>query len=1539
METDDPRRLSTTAPRRVTGGRVAAPAAGVRGDPHLVIATSRQEQEEQLDRVNNNHQIRVCITSRRVVGGPRNDNSPVRPATDQDPRTSGFLSNLMLANNVINTTDSPLRQEGSENRTTTSSSIVHTIKSQQSVSSSTNFSATSFESDSKAPKPSGRRPFLVSRGVEFLQHNQSHPQSPPQPHSTVLQARQAVSNRIQTSRRHFFSSLTCIASCTSTTNSSSTTTAASSSSSSSSSQRLVSTRRSQSTCGSAGGQQTASTSVRENRHSCLGIGGKGATTGAIISRLVQEFSRSSPPATPERVQGVRGGSVSSASTVSTGSSYRSLRMDVVGKGSSSGGVGRKRQDSTSVVEVGEEVNVSSGGEDEAKDGSSSGGSASGGASTAMGKKVVVEQSTPTTTMGHRNQGARRSSGASGGRRSGRGNQNKGGGSGGHNSNANTPVAKTDAVVISGGAAKKSPEVVVEVKRTEEEKKTEVPVESSATSASSEGKVLNGQAQQKATLDGDGDGDAKEEVKDANGNHCEELQSDASDTKGGRASRDVGGDVEMESDKRESTNIIRKSADTAAGSGGEGREEPVTRAEETDEDIMQVVSSILEEILAAVEAQEEQDRKTGQETTTTSHTITRRVVGLGGDHQRSLDNSQMTSEESSSSRPAFRFVRKSLETSVLASMNAKLYDSEAVETEYTRNLDDNIEILSQEAEEAEAKFKKNEELVYGPIFDRERFEQQAQEKNLEWDKDLAVNISPCKRFFKLNEEIGRGSFKTVYRGLDTQTGVDVAWCELLDKKVNKIERQRFKEEADMLKNLQHPNIVRFYNCWEETLGKRKNIVLITELMLSGTLKSYLRRFKKINPKVLKSWCRQILKGLSFLHSRTPPIIHRDLKCDNIFITGTTGSVKIGDLGLATLKNRSFAKSVIGTPEFMAPEMYEEHYDEGVDVYAFGMCMLEMSTSEYPYSECSGPAQIYKKVTSGIKPASMDKVENPEVKEIIEKCIQLKKEDRPSCKDLLNSEFFGQDIGIRLETTAKDSFLSNPDQTKIDFRLRVINPKKRPVKYKENEAIQFFFDYAADDYDEIAQDMARANYILDEDVREVSKLLKIQVNALIQERKKKQLQDELARQQQAAQDAAVAAAAATAAAFAAVQTFTPEQMQQQMKHMQEQMQQMQQMVHEQQINQQLLQQQHHQQMLRVQTQYQQQQQHQPQQPQQNQGPETILVQTQPAQINQTFIQQSIVQPTVEAMHLLNQQIISHQQQQQQQQQQQTVHVQQTQMPMGGVPQVQQQQTTQHVHMTINQQQPQQPQGVVPGQPQYVQFVTQQSTETNIQQASYQAQSLQPEGSVILNTSPSAVAVEQQPQQQQHVGVPEASPITMVEQQPPVVHQVSMPQQSQQQQSGSVTGTPVQGGDPNVLSGGQQLVTNVAQTSQQQHLQGTSMSSGIGTQASSVTGASIGSVSSVSSCATGGQSSATSSITAAGMPGTGSGKSKTTKRRVNKTSERPKLQVDNVENGTVHCVLENRLKTIKFKFDIGDMNPEEIANNLVSGGKGRVKRDKGT
>lgn len=133
---------------------------------------------------------------------------------------------------------------------------------------------------------------------------------------------------------------------------------------------------------------------------------------------------------------------------------------------------------------------------------------------------------------------------------------------------------------------------------------------------------------------------------------------------------------------------------------------------------------------------------------------------------------------------YRFIRKSLENQnhvTLSKIN--YFDNETVETEFPRNLDDNIEILSREAENLEEQFKADEKKLvqYGPIYDPEQFEkQQAEKKQRDQDEseDEPVCVSPCGRFFKYDKEVGRGSFKTVYRGLDTQTGVAVAWCELL-----------------------------------------------------------------------------------------------------------------------------------------------------------------------------------------------------------------------------------------------------------------------------------------------------------------------------------------------------------------------------------------------------------------------------------------------------------------------------------------------------------------------------------------------------------------------------------------------------------------------------------------------------------------------------------------------------------------------------------------------------------------------------------------
>ncbi|XP_061345458.1 probable serine/threonine-protein kinase WNK6 [Gastrolobium bilobum] len=270
-----------------------------------------------------------------------------------------------------------------------------------------------------------------------------------------------------------------------------------------------------------------------------------------------------------------------------------------------------------------------------------------------------------------------------------------------------------------------------------------------------------------------------------------------------------------------------------------------------------------------------------------------------------------------------------------------------------------------------------------------------------DPDV-LEIDPTGRYSKYKEVVGKGAFKTVYKAFDEVNGIEVAWGQVQIDEVLQSpgDLERLYSEVHLLKSLRHDNIVRFYNSWIDE--KRKTVNVITELFTSGSLKQYRKKHKKVDMKAVKGWARQILIGLSYLHSHTPPVIHRDLKCDNIFINGHQGEVKIGDLGLATFLERTNAKSVLGTPEFMAPELYDENYNELADIYSFGMCMLELVTSEYPYSECRNSAQIYKKVSSGIKPVALSKVIDPEVKSFIEKCL-VPASQRLSAKELLSDPF--------------------------------------------------------------------------------------------------------------------------------------------------------------------------------------------------------------------------------------------------------------------------------------------------------------------------------------------------------------------------------------------------------------------------------------------------------------------------------------------------------------------------------------------------------
>ena len=309
----------------------------------------------------------------------------------------------------------------------------------------------------------------------------------------------------------------------------------------------------------------------------------------------------------------------------------------------------------------------------------------------------------------------------------------------------------------------------------------------------------------------------------------------------------------------------------------------------------------------------------------------------------------------------------------------------------------------------------------------------------------VEKSPKGRFQRFNEELGSGSQKKVYMCFDYDNGKECAWNVINVSLMNQEAIKKVREEIDIMKSLNHPNIISyiagFYN------DDKKELVIITEIFNGGSLRNHITKFGMQRLRVVKQWCTEILKGLKYLHELPNPIIHRDIKCDNIFIINTTGQVKIGDLGFSCmLKSTNFAKTFSGTIEFCAPEVFYGKYGVKADIYSFGMTMLEMITNETPYKECEGNILVIcERATKQIMPESLSKIRNKKLKEFIMSCLK-KEEERPSASDLLQSEFLKD-----LESDENNyPGLDYPIQSKIASissfeKLLAVSPYKKK-KYK-------------------------------------------------------------------------------------------------------------------------------------------------------------------------------------------------------------------------------------------------------------------------------------------------------------------------------------------------------------------------------------------------------------------------------------------------------------------------------------------------------------
>ncbi|KAG7525658.1 mitogen-activated protein kinase kinase kinase 3-like [Solea senegalensis] len=219
-------------------------------------------------------------------------------------------------------------------------------------------------------------------------------------------------------------------------------------------------------------------------------------------------------------------------------------------------------------------------------------------------------------------------------------------------------------------------------------------------------------------------------------------------------------------------------------------------------------------------------------------------------------------------------------------------------------------------------------------------------------------------------LGRGAFGEVYLCYDADTGRELAAkqvpfdpdCQETSKEVNALEC-----EIQLLKNLRHDRIVQYYGCLRDL--DLKKLTIFVEFMPGGSIKDQLKAYGALTEKVTKRYTRQILQGVSYLHSNM--IVHRDIKGANI-LRDSSGNVKLGDFGASKriqtiCMSGTGIKSVTGTPYWMSPEVINgEGYGRKADVWSIACTVVEMLTQKPPWAEYEAMAAIFKIATQPTKP---------------------------------------------------------------------------------------------------------------------------------------------------------------------------------------------------------------------------------------------------------------------------------------------------------------------------------------------------------------------------------------------------------------------------------------------------------------------------------------------------------------------------------------------------------------------------------------------
>ena len=291
-------------------------------------------------------------------------------------------------------------------------------------------------------------------------------------------------------------------------------------------------------------------------------------------------------------------------------------------------------------------------------------------------------------------------------------------------------------------------------------------------------------------------------------------------------------------------------------------------------------------------------------------------------------------------------------------------------------------------------------------------------------------------YKVAEILGKGSFGEVYRGVSNYGQFFAV------KKMNMYgkpqEIDKLMSEIELTKNLNHPNIVQYLGAHVDTKNHVVNI--FQEWVSGGSLADLLKKFGGFSVGMIRSYIRQILSGLSYLHAHN--VVHCDIKGGNILVD-ESGNVKLADFGCSYRMQHDKTMSMVelkGTPYFMAPEVFKTcKYGKKGDIWALGCTVIQMLTCHPPWSQRKGKeeglASLFQlaelvRDLEGLPEFTWPENEPPNelMTKFLGRCFAKDAENRPTADDLLEDEFLrdleeSDDLDSSLEVSLRSSDASN------------------------------------------------------------------------------------------------------------------------------------------------------------------------------------------------------------------------------------------------------------------------------------------------------------------------------------------------------------------------------------------------------------------------------------------------------------------------------------------------------------------------------------